>query len=164
MARPAGNYTVRVGSTYFNKGGKVHYVESVHPHPKYTTSSAHHDVGILKLIDKIEYDYDTGSSQKTVNKITLARKSDKIESGAAAISEGNKFRLSHISLFFKKIKFKGWGNNPDHPHAPELYRVDLKIISSQDCADKWGGDVDSYEQHEVCARGSDGADTCQVKL
>lgn len=89
VARPPGNYTIRVGSTYFNKGGRIYYVSKVYPNPKYTTAAAYYDAGILKLTEKIEYDYDTADSQRTVNKITLARRSDKIEDGAAAISEGN---------------------------------------------------------------------------
>lgn len=54
---------------------------------------------------------------------------------------------------------QGWGKNPDNPGSNDLYRVDLKVVSSKECANKWGGTEQEYEQHEVCALG-DQRDTC----
>lgn len=79
-----------------------------------------------------------------IQRITLARSSDKIEDESS-------------------VYVSGWGRNPENPETDDLYQVDLHIVNPRDCAKEWGGSPSGYEQHEVCASGKNDRDSCQVK-
>lgn len=112
------------------------------PHPDYKPSSAYHDMALLKLTQDIQYDYNTANKMGKIQRITLARSSDKIEDGSSVYASG-------------------WGRNPQNPDTDDLYQVDLNIVNSTYCAHAWGDTPSAYKQHEVCASGKRGRDVCQ---
>ncbi|XP_037042050.1 trypsin beta-like [Bradysia coprophila] len=134
--RKASLYEIRVGSTYFNEGGSIYKVAQVYPHPRYTPASPAHDMGLLKLTKNIRY------NKKTVQNIQLDSSNGTYRSG-------------------EDVSSMGWGQNPENPHAAELYEVNLNIVDSAECARAWGGSESEYSKHEICALGPKNADVCQ---
>ncbi|KAF5287638.1 hypothetical protein FQA39_LY15841 [Lamprigera yunnana] len=56
------DFSTRAGSTYRTKGGIVHRVKSLHPHPNYKTDSSDYDVAVLLL----EKSYTLSASIQTI--------------------------------------------------------------------------------------------------
>lgn len=96
-------------------------------------------MGILKLTQKISL------NGKTKRAVTLARARDKIVGG-------------------RNASIAGWGRDSSNlKNSDYLYRVFMKIVSYENCSEKWGDfTAEELEQHEVCALGSDDSQQCQV--
>lgn len=96
-------------------------------------------MAILKLKKKINL------NGKTKRAVTLARARDKIVAG-------------------RNVSISGWGRD-SQKNTDYLYRVHLKIVDYEKCAEKWSGfTAEELEQHEVCALGSNDSQQCQVSL
>nr|CAH7743417.1 unnamed protein product [Callosobruchus chinensis] len=100
------NLTVRVGSSYRNRGGQVYKTANIFGHPKF--DMLYYDIAILELSEPLEYD-------------------DGVQS-IALPSPDTSFKDGTIG------KVTGWGLlGEGKPMSDQLQEVDLPIITRESC-------------------------------
>lgn len=131
-------YHVRSGSEYSNRGGENYRVSNLYIPDNYNGETTHNDMGILKLTRSMTLD-------------GRIRKATKLPSSSSL----------HVPVD-TNCYVQGWGFNPNDPGTNQLYRADVSTVDTHECNKQWGQPV--YEQHQVCALGSDDADACSVSF
>ncbi|XP_055531830.1 trypsin-1-like [Wyeomyia smithii] len=128
------DFSVRIGSTYRNEGGKLVAISKINIHPEYDDWSLECDIAVLKLAKSVSFD-------STIKPITLPKKDFRIAEGTIA-------------------SIAGWGGlHFQGPSTSHLQQVSVPIVSNKACSRAYENFGAVYSYH-LCA-GAAGIDACQ---
>lgn len=109
------SFFIIVGTNVLSQGGTKYYPETIFVHEKFNELNYNNDIGLVKTSSIIKF-------SKTISSISLPTD-------------------NFINMENKLCQFTGWGaldyNDPPESPANKLQRIDLLIISKEECLSQW---------------------------
>lgn len=129
--------TVRVGSSYYSKGGTVHVkISEIIPHSLYDDYTADYDVGLIKLATELTW-------SSTVKPVQLPVVSTNVPTGTNGV-------------------VTGWGKTASSDTSDVLQALMVPVIDQKKCEDIFRKTTRRITQRMMCAGYlTGGKDTCQ---
>lgn len=132
-------FTIRAGSSYLNKGGKIFQVREIYQNKHFNLQEMGYDVSVLVLSETLEF-------QSGIQKIELIDERMQIEPGVTT------------------AMCTGWGTTSTEGDLSKMLQsVDVVIVGSKECQNDYAkahGSMPEITETMICAA-NDKKDSCQ---